>query len=1166
PYSINGQVVANTADYMNGNIAGQNDAFIDHNLGLLSWNANCVYQNLYVKELDDMSDPQLNALSLEAVSGSVEHNILFNQAQYVFIAYVSSDTEQIKVNFDKKNAMSTALLSLDNITYSDNIIPLKSGPNIATLTCSNGNAKVLYRLIIIRRKSPDLYYNEFDRGQYHFSVKQGWTNDPNGMVYYNGEYHLFHQFYYGINWGPMHWGHSVSKDLIHWEELPVAFYPDEYGTMFSGSSVVDENNTSGLFLDENGAKSATGGMVSVITADGNGERVIIAYSKDGRNWKKQEGVVLDWTEDPLYDKAFRDPKVFRYADKWFMVIAGGPLRIYSSDNLTDWKIESTYSDLFTECPDMFPLSVTNGESGERKWVLSRGGVTYKVGDFRQVEGKWQFVPDSQYTGGGTANDGLMNFGNDAYATQTYSTGNFDVPQRVIEISWMNFRAPNLGIENGNQIFNGVFTLQNELSLIKDGSGKYILQQAPINEYKTLRNTDNKVALDNQSLNNETKTLDFKGTSYEIESEFLLDGAMEVGFNVRVGEGYYTRVSYNIATSTYSIDRRKTGPGPSYYLQRYTQKAPLPITDGKVKLHIFVDRNTLELFANDNTVTGSSLIYPPLDCEGVEVFSLGGNASANINIYPLQSIWPKSNVEPKAENKNYTHLIMYGQSLSTGHEAGTSLSTENIPGNYMLGNQVWFNYKNYDLIEINPLKGHPSFEMPDDIIEPPLMGAVNHIQLKGLEKSIIATSAGNSGKSIEDLSKESQVFNLYDVYTQALKSAVKAAERVKSTVYCPAIFWMQGEWNYTTEGSGLTAGTLPTATKDGYKTLLIQLKNNMQADAMRIYNQTEKPVFYTYQTGAQYTRGRTVSIGMAQLEASTEYDDIVCTGPVYPMTDYGGHLDANGYRWYGEMLGKVYYKHKILGEDFKPLQPGKIFRDANNPKRILIQFYVPVPPLVLDEKILPKEVNYGFDIYMKRIRQTIQSVKIVNNDCVEIICADPLTDEIEVIYAAENTRGHGNLRDNDDYKAVFNYVDLDEKDASGNYIYPRNNNRSLRPSYEPKDENGNVIYGKPYPLYNFSVAFNYRVPAGENELDILQKVDNLKANHSNINIVQTGKKLRIITLSPVALDVRVFDTLGNLIKDFGKKHEDEYSLSFLNKGIYIVSVQTSKGSENKKICL
>ncbi|MDR0560875.1 MAG: glycoside hydrolase family 32 protein [Prevotellaceae bacterium] len=635
-YTVNGVVAANTADHTVAGIHGQNDAFSANRLGLLTWNADCVYQNLYVAEIDEHTSPQLNALSLTAVNGTIEHNILYNPNQYTYIAHADGKTSQAKVVFAKPDG-AVAELKKGDIICNDNIIPLNEGINHTTLTCTNKNAKVIYQLIIVRRRN-DRYYSEPYRGQYHFSVKEGWANDPNGMVYYNGEYHLFHQFYYGINWGPMHWGHSTSRDLIRWNELPVAFYPDEYGTMFSGSAVVDENNTSGLFIDADGKRSETGGLVAIITAHGNGERVVAAYSKDGRNWQKYRNVLIDWTEDPLYHRDFRDPKVFRFQNKWFMVIAGGPLRIYSSDNLLDWQIESTYKDLHTECPDFYPLPVVNGKPDERKWLLSRGGRYYKIGDFRPVDGKWHFIPDAQYVGGGTENDGIMNFGRDAYAEQTYYAGSFDLPQRIIEINWMNFQAPKLGIENGNNLFNGSFTLQNELSLMRNADGKYLLQQTPIEEYRQLRDTKKRIQLKNRTLNNETSKLNFSGDSYEITAEFTLHDATEAGFNLRVGNGYHTRVGYNAAKNCYFIDRRKTGAAPDYYLERYEQTALLPAVDGKIKLRIFVDRNSVELYADDYTVTGAAFIYPPSGCNGVEIYSSGGDAAVSAEIYPMKSIW------------------------------------------------------------------------------------------------------------------------------------------------------------------------------------------------------------------------------------------------------------------------------------------------------------------------------------------------------------------------------------------------------------------------------------------------------------------------------------------------------------------------------------------------
>lgn len=641
-FRINGELVANTADYTFSAVYGQNDALLEGFTGFLSWNANATYQNAYVTEITSANTPELGKLDLTSVDGSVEHNVVFKPDQYVYIAYVDNKSTKINLNFEKIAA--NAEVKVTNATNQELSLlnlPLSVGKNTYTVTSRLGDATLIYRVIIIRRKEAETYFNEKYRAQYHWSIKEGWSNDPNGMVYYNGEYHLFQQFYPDIAWGPMHWGHYVSKDLMHWEELPIEFYPDEYGTMFSGCAVVDETNTSGLFTEINGEKSVTGGLVAVITADGNGERVIIATSKDGRTWKKQEGVVKDWTEDPLSNNAFRDPKVFRYQNKWFMVIAGGPLRIYSSDNLIDWTVESTYPGLDTECPDFYRLPVrANGQVVEYKWALSRSGRFYKVGDFKQVNGKWTFVIDSQYSGYGTQNDGLMNFAKDSYAAMTYSMGKFDDPQRVIEVNWMN----NFGYlgsicaATNNTTFHGTFNLQLELSLVKDANGKYLLQQTPIKEYETLRDLSKGLSIQGQVVDNEKIPLDYRGDSYEIVAEFTPHaGVTEVGFNVCAGAENVTRVGYNITEDQFYIDRSKSGIALNDFLETYSQKSLLT-NDGKIQLHIFVDRASVELFANQYTLSGAAQIFPKEFCDGVEVYAVGGKATADINLYPLHTIW------------------------------------------------------------------------------------------------------------------------------------------------------------------------------------------------------------------------------------------------------------------------------------------------------------------------------------------------------------------------------------------------------------------------------------------------------------------------------------------------------------------------------------------------
>ena len=492
-------------------------------------------------------------------------------------------------------------------------------------------------------------YLEDYRQQYHYSPAKAWANDPNGMVYFNGEWHLFYQYYPDDSvWGPMHWGHAVSKDLIHWEELPIALYPDEGGTIFSGSAVIDKDNTTGFFDGIEG-----GGLVAIYTQDyikENGEnrqKQSIAYSKDnGRTWTKYEGnPVIAAEDDPLNNWAFRDPKVFynEEAQKWMMVVAGGPLRFFSSDNLKDWKPEAMQPEIETECPDIYKLEI--GDTGQYKWVLSGGGRLYWIGDFREVDGEWTFVPDDINEDGFlNQQDGIvMNFAKDSYAAQTYyGTGENGTPDgRRIMINWMNNWDYCNNVAQITKTFNGSFNLQHELKLVNTSKGVRMIQQ-PIDEYETLRKSP--ITFDNITISPDQPNImkDLSGSKYEIVAEFTPDeNATEVGFKLRVGESanQETIVKYNIATGELVLDRSKSGKTPSAdkFLQAYSQKMS-KTSDGKIQLHIFVDAASVEVFGNDGEVTGAAQIFPNRSSNGIEVYSVGGSSVATIKYYPLSSIW------------------------------------------------------------------------------------------------------------------------------------------------------------------------------------------------------------------------------------------------------------------------------------------------------------------------------------------------------------------------------------------------------------------------------------------------------------------------------------------------------------------------------------------------
>lgn len=510
------------------------------------------------------------------------------------------------------------------------------------------------------------------------------------------------------------------------------------------------------------------------------------------------------------------------------------------------------------------------------------------------------------------------------------------------------------------------------------------------------------------------------------------------------------------------------------------------------------------------------------------------------------------------SQTYEHFIIYGQSLSTGHQSWPPLSTENVEGNFMIGTQVWSNFGNARLTRLKPLVSKiadsdftsPKIRNSNMCCENSLVGAVNHIRLKTNNTNpFIASSCGYGGTTIEELSKNFYRTSHYNEFTKLLDVAVPF------TQHCSAIVFMQGEYNYLTPSgnSGLTQGSRPTNDKNEYKNLLLTLKNNMQGDIMNKYGQIDPPLLIVYQAGVQYTRGKELTIGMAQLEASNENDDIVCAGPVYAMTDREGHLDPNGYRWYGEMLGKAYYQTKYLNKPFVPLQPVEVAR-TNNPKEVKVKFYVPHLPLVLDELIVPKQGNYGFELFHNNAVATISNVRI-EGDAVVLTSSTDLTGTIEVTYAGQKFDGNGNLRDSDPYQAFFNYLDLDKKNTDGSYVYERDaSETTLRPYYEPKDQNG-IIYDKPYPLYNFSVAFYYKLNAGEQNYVISVKPTPSEVNSvytENVKLNYADNRLEVKNLDNKPIDeLRIFDSSGKNIASFYKIRENRFFNISLSTGTYIV---------------
>lgn len=440
------------------------------------------------------------------------------------------------------------------------------------------------------------------RPRFHFSPKKGWMNDPNGMVYLNGTYHLFFQHSPNTKiWGPMHWGHATSKDLVNWTEQPIALYPDSLGTIFSGSAVVDVENTAGF------GKNA---LVAIFTyhndkieqaKTGLHQYQGLAYSTDeGKTWTKyNRNPVLP--NPGIWD--FRDPKVMWHetSKQWVMSLATKQsITFYGSKNLKNWQKLSEFGNNIGahggvwECPDLFSLSV----DGVTKWVLlvsinpggpNGGSATqYFVGNF---DGR-TFTPDNSQTR-------WIDYGADNYAGVTwYNTNN-----RKVFMGWMNnWDYANKIPEQG---WRGTMTIARELHLKKVGN-LFFLTSAPIKELEKVmqKNVLKQTLTVANELDLSDKTAKLNGTyELEITTQQLEDFDLKISNN----QGDEVLVGYNKNDNSFYVDRVKSGVVgfENNFAKRII--APRIAQNNKISLTLILDKTSIEVFA-DNGITSITNLF------------------------------------------------------------------------------------------------------------------------------------------------------------------------------------------------------------------------------------------------------------------------------------------------------------------------------------------------------------------------------------------------------------------------------------------------------------------------------------------------------------------------------------------------------------------------------
>jgi fructan beta-fructosidase len=486
-------------------------------------------------------------------------------------------------------------------------------------------------------------YKELYRPQIHFSPEEKWMNDPNGMVFFNEEYHLFYQYHpYGTTWGPMHWGHAISRDLMHWEHLPIALFPDEHGDIFSGSAVVDWNNTSGFFDDKPGLVAIYTSAGTYPDSDRPRQRQSLAYSKDnGRTWVKYEGnpVLSDVT---ITD--YRDPKVFWHEDtnKWVMVLATGQtVTIYTSPNLKEWEFASEFGnkagshDGVWECPDLFKLPVDDNQQNQ-KWVMfvSIGdNVEFKEGSRTQY-----FIGD--FDGKTFINDNAdettiwLDYGRDNYAGVSWS----DVQDgRRIYLGWMsNWRYAN---QVPTEEWRSAMTLPRELSLTATEDGIRLVQN-PVAEVSEIRKSTDSYEVQTIEQGNPV-SVPLNNQLIELNLEFEKITSNDFGLIIQHSETEKTTICYDVTKETLYVDRTHSGESSFSSSFPTVQEAPLKLNDNRVKLQLFIDTSSIEVFANNGEVAITSLIFPTEVGNELILFSNEGNTDVlELKITELESIWTK----------------------------------------------------------------------------------------------------------------------------------------------------------------------------------------------------------------------------------------------------------------------------------------------------------------------------------------------------------------------------------------------------------------------------------------------------------------------------------------------------------------------------------------------
>lgn len=503
-------------------------------------------------------------------------------------------------------------LAVDSVQY---YMPLRIDEGVKEIRITGCSFEsVAWDALKLQERNPQEVSRKY-RQKIHFTPDIGWINDPNGMVWYDGEWHLFYQYNpFGARWSNMSWGHAVSRDLVNWEILPVALYPDELGQIYSGSAVIDKYNTAGF--GENA-------MVAIYTSSGKYQTQSLAYSTDrGRTFTKYKGnPVL-----PSERADFRDPKVFWHepTSRWIMPLAcADAMEFYSSPDLKNWTFESRFGDGYGchggewECPDLIELPYKD----TTKWVLlcslrrdryHGSSVQYFVGDFDGHTFKCD-TPENETR--------WISYGRDNYALVTWSNA---PDERKVAMGWQNNWQYAKGKEFPSHGFRGYMTLAYDMTLIEHkGFPKLILR--PVPEYDEFFVPV--VSVDEILLHDCYNVYQGNGDSLPVSLECSLSDitADIIGLRIFNNQGEYVEISFNMDRRVFSVDRSNSG-NCSFH-EGFSNISVAPVSDSdKQSLKVIIDQASVECFTD--IAATSDIVFPKEPFSRISFYCIGGSAKVS----------------------------------------------------------------------------------------------------------------------------------------------------------------------------------------------------------------------------------------------------------------------------------------------------------------------------------------------------------------------------------------------------------------------------------------------------------------------------------------------------------------------------------------------------------